>query len=144
MGRTTLSTVLFVLCLVLLPLAGCGGGGPELGEVTGTVTLDGRPLANAKVEFQPGPGGSPSEGTTDENGRYELVYGVGKLGAMVGGHEVRITTYRMEAADDEGLKPAIEYPEVLPPQYHEESELRAEVKPGSQAIDWPLKRGDGP
>ena len=140
MDRTTCLTILAVVCLALLPAAGCGDGGPELGTVSGTVTLDGKPLPNAKVEFQPVAKGSPSDDTTDENGYYELAYGVDKPGAMVGMHEVRISTCREEAGDDEGLSPVIEYPELLPPKYNEESELTCEVKSGSnQGVNFNLK-----
>ena len=40
-------------------LAGCGTSGdrPELGEVTGTITFNGKPLANAQVAFRPVSGG---------------------------------------------------------------------------------------
>ena len=140
MDRTIRLTVLFAFCLVSLPAAGCQDSGPELGRVTGTATLDGKPLPNATVEFQPGPGGSPSYGTTDENGRYELSYSVGRPGAMVGKHVVRISTFRQDAPDDEGLRPVIEYPELLPPRYNEESELTAEVKPGrNEGVNFNLK-----
>lgn len=139
MDRATFLTILAVLCLVLLPAAGCGDSGPELGEVTGTVKLDGKPVPKATVEFQPGPGGSPSHGTTDENGRYELLYALGKPGAMVGEHVVRITTADEEAADFDGSAPPIEIPEILPPRYHAETELKREVKSGSQEINFDLK-----
>ena len=140
MDRSTCLTILAVVGLALLPAAGCSDSGPELGTVSGTVTLDGKPLPKATIEFQPGPGGSPSYGDTDEDGYYELLYGIGKPGAMVGKHEVRISTYRKEAADDEGLSPAIEYPELLPPKYNEESELTCEVKSGSnEGVNFDLK-----
>jgi hypothetical protein len=125
----------------LLPAAGCGDSGPELGRVTGTVTLDGKPLPKAKVEFQPG-AGSPSYGETDENGHYELMYALRKPGAMVGRHVVQITTERMDRSDPTPANPdgeLISYPEILLPRYHAESELEREVKSGSQTIDFPLK-----
>ena len=57
-------------------LAGCGetacGIAGIVATVTGTVTLDGQPLAAAMVRFQPASGGAPSAGTTDSSGRYEL------------------------------------------------------------------------
>ena len=42
------------LCVGLaLLVGGCGDGGPPMGKVSGTVTLDGQPLAGAEVEFAP-------------------------------------------------------------------------------------------
>jgi len=131
--------IFLLLCLTLPLAAGCRDSGPELGEVTGVVTLDGKPLPNATVEFQPtASGGSSSQGTTDESGRYELMYGVGRPGAMIGEHAVRITTYRMEPADEQGEN-MIEHPEILPPKYHEQSELKREVASGSQVINFELE-----
>jgi hypothetical protein len=79
-------------------VAGCGSGG-GVASVSGTVTLDGAPYANAVVSFQPertednlNPG-QGSMATTDQNGHYELLYGgTEKKGAIVGKHRVRIST----------------------------------------------------
>ena len=135
MNRTTLIGLAFLLGSFAPLVAGCGGGGPDLIEVTGTVTLDNRPLADASVEFQPEEGGSPSYGTTDENGRYELVYGVGKPGAMIGKHVVRITTYQMESTGEGD--PTI-VPERVPPQYNSQTTLSEEVAPGRNEINFDL------
>src|SRR5438128_12131871 len=67
---------------------GCSGG-PRPAEVTGTVRLNGKPLANVMVEFNPdAPTGVRSTGTTDEHGRYELVCDDQQPGALVGPHRV--------------------------------------------------------
>jgi hypothetical protein len=116
------------LTVASLLSAGCGDSGPQLGFVEGTILLDGKPLAEADVEFQP-QDGSPSYGTTDSSGHYELAYTPGKQGAMVGKHVVLITTYK-ELGGDRFLE------ERLPERYHSESELTAEVEPGSQTIDF--------
>ena len=47
----SLSGIVAILCLTA---AGCGGDKlPPLGKVTGTITLDGEPLPNARVTFIP-------------------------------------------------------------------------------------------
>jgi hypothetical protein len=125
----------FCLLLVGLPLAGCGPGGPPLGTVSGTVTLDGKALPDALVEFQPEGQGSPSTGTTDQQGRYELLYAPGRPGAMLGKHRVTITTYRQESTDS---GQAIEIPERVPPWYNDQTTLVREVEAGEQTIDFPL------
>src|SRR5262245_51132847 len=38
---------------IVLALAGCGPGGPEIAHVAGRVTMDGKPLSNAAVVFVP-------------------------------------------------------------------------------------------
>jgi hypothetical protein len=114
----------------LLIAVGCGRSDrPDLGTVQGTVTLDGKPLAGALVVFTPsGPGRSASD-LTDAAGRYELTYLRDIAGATLGPHVVIITT----ATEERGGR------EMLPPRYHEKTELSATVAPGSNTIDFPLK-----
>ena len=71
-------------------LAGCGKSGPQIAPVHGRVTLDGRPLAKADVTFQPEGAHRPSTGRTNDDGRYELAYKRGQMGAMVGPNTARI------------------------------------------------------
>jgi len=132
-----------LLVLVSLVAAGCGGSDGNLAPVKGTVTLDGEPLAGAKLEFELDPGdvvrgkstGSASYGKTDSSGRYTLQYTHEKQGAPVGKHTVRITTRGM-TVDANGKEVLV--PERLPPKYHLNSELTREVMPGSNTIDFRL------
>ena len=94
--------------LVLLSLAGCGGG-PKIVSTSGVVKLNGKPYKNAIVSFQPiGSKGNPnpgrgSVGVTDENGRYSLTYDGEQPGALVGLHRIRIfTKMGSEIPDTEG------------------------------------------
>jgi hypothetical protein len=56
----------------LFAIIGCGG--VKYVPVSGVVTLDGKPLANAMVLFQPigDQGGVGSTAKTDSEGRYKL------------------------------------------------------------------------
>lgn len=77
---------IFYLSASLLLALGCSGAPsdqPALGSVTGTVTLDGTPLANVWVGFAP-QGGRSSMGLTDKDGRYKLDYLFDTPGAKVG------------------------------------------------------------
>ncbi len=118
------------LCLLGALLAsGCEPAKrPALGTVTGTVTLDGRPLPDALVLFTPEGPGRTAQGRTDADGRYALVYLRDIAGATLGPHTVQIIT-----ADDEeaGAEP-------LPDRYHAKSELSAAVQPGGNAFDFDL------
>lgn len=76
--------------------AGCGRGDrPELGTVTGTVTLDGEPLPNVELSFVPAIG-RPSYGETDEEGNYELNYIRNIQGAKIGKHKVLIRSGKVD------------------------------------------------
>lgn len=62
--------------LTLMALAGCNNNPanyPDTAPVTGTVTVDGQPLAGASLTFVPA-SGRPSSGTTDSSGKYWLRY----------------------------------------------------------------------
>lgn len=117
--------------LLLGTLAGgCADGGPELAPVSGRVTLDGRPLENARVTFQPDGAKRPSYGDTDADGRYLLVHKRGEGGALVGKHTVVIT-----------VSPEIvRNPPHIPPEYNSQSTLKADVKAGEDNVfDFDLK-----
>lgn len=137
MVRYSLGCFTLVLSFIA---TGCGGAAsddtPELGTVSGTVTLDGSPVPKATVTFKPEAGGRPSSGTTDDQGYYELQYSLNNNGAVPGKHTVRITTATTitnEAGEDTDV------PEKIPAKYNSETELTEEVKPTSQTIDFALK-----
>ncbi len=123
-----------VLCLVLS--GGCGGGGasdqPDLARVSGTVTLDGNPLADAMVRFYP-QNGRPSSGKTDSQGRYELIYLAGTKGAVIGEHEVRIST-----ADDDEDPLGMQNTETVPAIYNKQTKLKQVVEKKDNTIDFTL------
>ena len=125
-----------LLCLLVMSVLGCGGGGaddqPDLGLVTGTVTLDGKPLAGVEVLFLP-TGGRPSQGNTDDAGKYELAYTRDANGAVLGKHTVQISTVFDPDAppSDSAVK--------VPEQYGEQSTLTAEVVAGENTFDFKLE-----
>ena len=55
-------------------LIGCGPSGPEVVPVTGTLTLDDRPLPDVQLTFHPinGTAGHGAGGSTDGQGRFTL------------------------------------------------------------------------
>jgi hypothetical protein len=110
---------------------------PKLGAVTGTVTMDGQPVADAAVTFDgANPGEPPSLGQTDSSGKYELYYSRGHKGATIGEHVIRISTYGGSTADD-----AEPRKETIPARYNVKSELKAEVKRGANNHNFDLKSG---
>ena len=143
-------SVLFTSGLVCLIAVGCGPGGPQLGTVTGRVTLDGQPVTNGLVTFTPVEGGRAASGKTDASGQYELV-GVGGRGAVVGQHRVTVTTlpeaaavaemssdsaeYEKQAMGDTSAYDSARVEELIPARYNTTSELTEEVKAGSNVID---------
>lgn len=71
----------------------CGGvsDAPDLATVSGVVTLDGKPVADATVIFTPEDNkAAAASGKTDAAGAYKLAYVGGKEGAPVGMNRVKI------------------------------------------------------
>jgi len=118
--------------LVGLFVAGCGS---KVASVKGKVTMDGQPLKNATVEFQPEDNSRPSRGVTDESGYYRLKHTMRENGALIGSHKVRISTG--SESDGQRGKPTI-VPEIVPAKYNVKSELVKEVKSGSNEINFDL------
>lgn len=126
---------LLALAAGLSVLAGCTGNKPDVSKVFGRVTLNGKPLPYARVEFQPEKG-RPSAGMTDENGNYTLDFSLGQSGALLGKHTVRISTggERPDPATGE-MKV---FPELVPSKYNTQSELTVEVKSGKNELNFDL------
>lgn len=81
-----------LICSVLL--VGCGGGDiPKTVPVTGTVTLDGKPIEGATVNFISDEGSITASGKTDANGKFSLQAIIGSqtaTGTVVGSHGVAV------------------------------------------------------
>ncbi len=129
-----------ILALALVATAGCGQKGPPLGQVRGRVSLDGAALAEAAIVFQPQKG-RPAMARTNDKGEYALTYTVDRPGALLGPHEVRITTFEpgYDGETPQGeRKTTPERPERVPAKYNRKSELKADVKPGPNVFDFEL------
>ena len=120
---------------LLAALIGCGSA--KFGEVTGQVTLEGKPLPGVAVRFED-ERGSATIARTDQNGNYVLQYTVHQKGAPVGKHKVTIFT---PAPETEGTGERAKA-ELVPAKYHRDSTLIEEVKPGKQTINFALTRSE--
>ena len=130
MSRQSLQLWLGFGGLLLAGMAGCGFSCPELGMVEGQVRLNGDPLANVLVEFQPEGTGSPSVGTTDEDGRFQLRFSRERWGAVLGRHTIKINH---DTDRQEGSAGA-----AIPVRYHVQSLLKREVEPGKNLYEFDL------
>ncbi len=149
------------VCVLALPLVvGCGGD-VNVADVSGVVTLDGKPLDNAIVTFSPEEGGPSGIGRTDEKGFYEL-YRRGQPGAPIGTHKVMVTSVQKNTETAPSAPPAemtsdsAEYMEQalggtppsdydravskerIPAKYNSQTTLVKTVEPGDNVIDLEL------
>jgi hypothetical protein len=130
--------------LLLLALAGCGSS--QFAPVSGTVTLDGKPIPNASVNFQPADSKDSalaSSGKTDANGRYKLrVVMNNASGAVRGRHRVSISTLQEEDPTKD-LPPGKQRPkDPIPARYNTRTELTFDVPAGgTSSADFALTSG---
>ena len=137
--------------LMLAIARGCGGGRdpslPDLMPVSGTVTLDGEPLANALITFLPvgSTRGQSCYGVTDPSGRYELMENERVKGAPEGEFSVLVNKWVMPDGSDfprDSTVSAMDAGavELLPPRYSAEglSQLTATVTASGGTIDFEL------
>ncbi|QDT53299.1 hypothetical protein Pan44_13150 [Caulifigura coniformis] len=123
------------LCAVVL-LAGCSRN-ELLSEVTGRVTLDGRPLTDAMIIFSPTGTGTTSYGRTDSDGRYRMLFRDNEYGAWLGENLVRISTFDLGSGDVAGKK------ELVPAVYNTRSTTKVTVASGANTHDFDLKSDAG-
>ena len=106
----------------------------KVAPVSGTVTLDGKPLERASVLFLPEKG-RPSFGVTDELGKYSLNYSMDQRGAEVGPCTVKIST-GVQSEENEGKvgKNGRIAGDQVPARYAKEP-VKVTVEPKTNKID---------
>jgi hypothetical protein len=139
MGQATFlggrSLLAFSLTLFLVAtLAGCGG--PKVGQVSGTVTYQNKPLPNGTVTFL-GPDNKGDSANID-NGSYTASK------VPVGSCKVTVSTSASSGAPKPVAVPGVPPPPEavpIPGKYSkpESSGLTLEVKTGGQTFDIPLQ-----
>jgi hypothetical protein len=145
-----------VVLAAILGLAGCGGG-PKLVPVSGTVTLNGKPMKDAEILFLPDPSskdGLPAQDQTGPEGNYKVMT-LGRAGVVPGKYKVVVTLSTVDASkipgsfkDDpymgklvvEGPAPATGAPAPAARKPTEiKGEFEREVEPAGGILDFDVK-----
>lgn len=119
---------------ILFSVAGCGETS-NLAQVTGSVSIDGRPVETGSISFIPADGQGPTTGAVIVAGKYtsEAPLGVSKV-------EIRVPKVvgkkRLYETPDSPVQDLMA--EVLPEKYNEKTELRIDAQPGQNEKDWDL------
>ena len=129
---------LFPYCLCLLALLGCSGA--SLVPVEGTVTLDGKPLANATVGLERSGGDKESSlytADTDAAGKFAIrSFDSGRIGAVPGEYAVMIRSVKAPpGANEMTVLP----PERVPPAYRDGSMKLTVPEGGTTTADFAIK-----
>jgi len=122
---TALAAVLFA--------AGCSD--PTVADVSGNVTVGGKPLAEGSVKFVPKDGKSTTAGGTVKDGRYSVRMSPGTMIVSFSAGKVIGKKKAYNTPDSPEIPITAE---ALPAKYNVKTELTLEVKPGSNSKDWAL------
>lgn len=125
---------LALFTLAVVAIVGCAPAGPEMGDVTGTVTFKGKPLPTGTITFVPETDGQPSAfAEIQEDGTYVAKTRDFGDGVPVGKHRVMII-----AVKDHGPEAPVEA--ILPVKYSSDrqSGLTADVSKGENIVNFSL------
>lgn len=127
----------FCLFGVMAMAVGCSEG-PPMGDVTGTVTINGVPANTGSISFFPVDGKSVTTGTKIEGGKYSAQVPVGKVKV-----EIRVSKVvgRKKLYDTPNSPVQEILHEVLPPKYNDRTEIELDVQPGENQKNYDLKVG---
>lgn len=121
--------------LTLMTFSGCGGPSPDrppMGYVSGTVTMDSKPVENILVVMKP-ESGRMAMVKTDKNGFYDMEYTEGEKGTKQGPTTVHVEWPTGYAG-----------PFRIPPKFATgNKELKLDVKTGKQTFDLTMESESG-
>jgi len=120
---------------VLLWNPGCNSTDGK-GVVKGTVTVDGNPLAEGVVRFVPIAGDAPTASADVTNGDFRASVPTGASRIEISAPKI-VGTQKMYDSPKSPTVDIVE--ELLPAKYNVQSELRLDVKPGSQTAMFQLE-----
>lgn len=143
----------FLLGFGILFLAGCGGEGNSLGRkaISGNVTLDGKPLAEGAIRFEPmknlsGSAPATTSGGMIKDGKYSLPT---DQGLPAGLYAVSITASApvppLAPGEDPMKLGTLPPPKsLIPPRYNTNTELTAEVTDQTTTFNFELESTSKP
>jgi len=121
--------------LALATLVGCGPSALDLHPVSGTVTFDGQPIPEGRIQFRAVEGDERAFSAPIQNGKYELE-------ALAGRMTVEIRASRIIPGEFDESNPDEKVPKgemYIPARYNTETELTAEVPAGgNRQLDFAL------
>jgi hypothetical protein len=123
-----------LIAAIALTFAGCGS---PTGDLHGTVTLNGQPVADGVISFQPEKETrAPSVGGRIVDGEYDV------QGLVPGMYRVEVRSWATTSKTVNGpFGPTQERINIIPKRYWgETTQLHLEVRPGANAGDFELSR----
>lgn len=121
--------------LFLTAICSIGCEEPNVGHISGLVTVDGQPAQSGSIAFFPVDGRSSTAGSAIENGQYAA-----KVAPGVSRVEIRVSKVvgqqKLYDTPDSPVQPLLA--EALPPRYNDQTELTLDVQAGENVKNWEL------
>lgn len=131
---TTRSAICWTAIAVLVIVCGCGDGRVE---VTGRVTLDGKPIEAGSIEFVPVKGAGPTAGAVIADGRYTMLAATGKKRVRIVGYR-KVGTHHAIAGDPNS--PIVAKNEsILPAKFNARTQLTATIDGSTSDLNFELR-----
>jgi hypothetical protein len=123
----------FVCFLVSAVVVGCNND--NMADVTGTVAVDGKPVAKGSIGFIPADGKAQTAGAEIKDGKYSARVPIGNSKIEIRVPKV-VGKKKLYDTPDSPVQDLMA--ETLPEKYNEKTELTFEVKPGTNEKNWEL------
>jgi hypothetical protein len=118
--------------LIVTIVGGCSVK-PPMGDVQGTVTVNGQPLSEGAVRFIPVDGNTPTTGGTILEGKFRVAVPIAKQRVEISAHVIdREKTPRNPSNDQIVMK------KLVPSRYNSQSKLEIDVVPGLNTPEYKL------
>lgn len=129
MRSSVLGAIVLLLAIAATGLVGCG---PAIGTISGTVTIDGKPLDKGSIQFSAAEGNAPPATGKIENGSYSVRTNLGKKRVQISAPKFK------QVPKMKGSQEMMEIPEGdrLPAKYNIKSELTFDVGRGGASKNW--------
>jgi hypothetical protein len=123
------------LLSILAPLlSGCGAEG--MGQLSGTVNLDGKPLETGTITLIPVDGATATAGGEIKDGRYQVEAPLGTMKVSLSAPKVTGSKKLYDTPDSPTMPITVE---ALPARYNQRTELKVEIKSGANQKDFDLQ-----
>lgn len=120
------------LILLLVLISGCSRGKP-VGDVQGTVTVNGQPLAEGSIRFIPVNGDTAATGGLIKDGAFRVEVPVAQQRV-----EISSNTIDKEKTPPNATADQIVMKSLVPPRFNFKSELKLDVVPGVNKPEYKL------
>jgi hypothetical protein len=131
-----MKSTLPIVFTTLFIIAGCSQG-PPTGDVSGMVTLDGKPVKDGAISFTPTDGQTAGAGSRIVDGKYSAQH------VPVNKFRVEITAPKYIPGADKGDPTTADVnvmpPSLIPARYNTQSKLTLQVNEGANQHDFPLE-----